>query len=434
MEKKLFNNTRIKGNYIIWCLTHSDVLHPSLNSILGIFLYSIENQSYSYINFSHPDVEKTQNKSYFLDKLLLNPDSYIFNKKEILHKHPSENIDLDSIYYFENNIEIPYEELKTSAHLFFERKYKTNKINNIIPITKHLEYFKKLVEHVLPYISSSSDFYSNKVNKVIYQLEKNPLKINRKKFDKCFELTYEKNNLKDNYLYPYYNPFSTTGRLICSYNGLNLQTLNKENNCRESFIPSNDILVEIDYDGYHIRLIGDLIGYKFKEENIHLYLAKQYFGENPTPQQIKEAKELTFTQLYGGVFHRFTHIPFFKKVQEYVDMLWNTATIQGYIKTPLANRKIFLKNIKENNPYKLLNYVIQAYETERNILILEKILVCLKEYNSKFYLYVYDAFIFDIDETEKNIIPFLKQTISEDGKFPVKIKHSMNLNNFKPYD
>jgi hypothetical protein len=50
----LFNNTKIKGSYIIWGLTHSDQLHPQLNSIIGVFLYNLETEHYSYLNFSHP--------------------------------------------------------------------------------------------------------------------------------------------------------------------------------------------------------------------------------------------------------------------------------------------------------------------------------------------------------------------------------------------
>jgi hypothetical protein len=433
MEKKLFNNVKAKTeNNIIWCLTHSDVLHPRLNSILGIFLYNLDTQSYSYLNFSHPDIEKI-NKSYYLDKVLLSPSSYIFSKKEIMHMHECSCLDLDSLYYLENAAEIPYENFKTNAHIFFERKYETNKINNIIPITKHLESFKKMVEFILPYANGSETFYSNTVNNVLHELEKSSIKINRRKFDRHFELHYEKNNLKENQLYPYYNPYSTTGRFICSYNGLNLQTLNKENGSKEAFIPNNDLFVEIDYDGYHVRLIGELVGYNFGQENVHKYLAKHYFEGEITEENIKKSKELTFHQLYGGIFSKYLYIEFFKKTQEYIDLMWKIYQIQGYIETPLAKRKIKQEHIKECTPQKLFNYLIQAYETERNTLILEKVFVYLRQYKTQMCLYVYDAFIFDVAQAEINILKDLENILSENNKFPVKIKHSNTLNNFKSF-
>ena len=36
----------------------------------------------------------------------------------------------------------------------------------------------------------------------------------------------------------------------------------------------------------------------------------------------KTAKELTFKQLYGGIFDEYKDLPFFKLVKEYTDKLW----------------------------------------------------------------------------------------------------------------
>ena len=38
----------------------------------------------------------------------------------------------------------------------------------------------------------------------------------------------------------------------------------------------------------------------------------------------KKAKELTFKQLYGGVFDQYKDLEFFKKVQVYTDDLWDS--------------------------------------------------------------------------------------------------------------
>ena len=431
MRKKLFNDTKVGEHNIIWCLTHYDKLHPQLNSILGVFLYDIDNQEYSYLNFSHPDLARL-NKTYYLDKIFT-PSSFIFSKKEILHMRKCDSVDIDSLYYFENTSEIPYESLKTNAHTFFERKYQTNKVNNIIPIAKHLEYFKKLVETVLPLISDKNEFYSDKITNVLYNLEKNSIKIDKRKFDKFFELEYEKNNLKENQLYPYYKPYSTTGRFICSYNGLNLQTLNKDDGSKEAFIPNNDYFIVMDFDGYHIRLIGNLIGYKFNKDNVHQYLAKKYFGEDLTETQLKESKELTFRQLYGGIFAKYLHIDFFKKTQEYIDDLWKIFNIQGYVETPLAKRKLSKDHIKNCTPQKLLNYMIQAYETERNTLVLDELFIYLSEYKTRVCLYIYDAFVIDVDASETKILNKIKDILSGNGQFPVKIKQSKTLNNFKSF-
>ena len=36
------------------------------------------------------------------------------------------------------------------------------------------------------------------------------------------------------------------------------------------------MLVEMDYDAYHLRLIGDVIDYKFPDGSVHQHMAKLY--------------------------------------------------------------------------------------------------------------------------------------------------------------
>jgi predicted AAA+ superfamily ATPase len=71
------------------------------------------------------------------------------------------------------------------------------------------------------------------------------------------------------------------------------------------------------------------------------------------------------------------------------------------------------------NPQKLLNYLLQNLETSTNVLILWDILKLLRSKNTKVVLYVYDSFLFDVDETEKDT---LKQIIDIFNKHNLKVK------------
>jgi hypothetical protein len=53
------------------------------------------------------------------------------------------------------------------------------------------------------------------------------------------------------------------------------------------------------------------------------------------------------------------------------------------------------------NPQKLLNYVLQNLETSTNVIILYEIFKILRGKNTKLILYVFDSFLFDVDESEK---------------------------------
>jgi hypothetical protein len=48
-----------------------------------------------------------------------------------------------------------------------------------------------------------------------------------------------------------------------------------------------------------------------------------------------KSKELTFKQLYGGVFDNYKHIEFFSKVDKYVRELWDKFQSEGEITCPV---------------------------------------------------------------------------------------------------
>jgi hypothetical protein len=126
-----------------------------------------------------------------------------------------------------------------------------------------------------------------------------------------------------------------------------------------------------------------------------------------------KAKEITFKQLYGGIWKEYETLDFFRQVKAYTDDLWKTFNTNGYIKCPISDYK-FVKNDLENmNPQKLLNYVLQNLETANNVLILYEIFKILRGKNTKLVLYVYDSFLFDVDESEIDTIEQIKQVFKD---------------------
>ena len=73
-------------------------------------------------------------------------------------------------------------------------------------------------------------------------------------------------------------------------------------------------MVEMDFDAYHLRLIADLLGYKFPDNcNVHEYFGKQYFGkEQLTKEEYEQAKGVSFQLIYGGIYEEFEQIEYFK--------------------------------------------------------------------------------------------------------------------------
>jgi len=93
---------------------------------------------------------------------------------------------------------------------------------------------------------------------------------------------------------------------------------------------------------------------------------------------------------------------------------------------------MYAEHLHEMNPNKLFNYILQATETEHNFYTINNINEALQPYRSRLILYTYDSMLFDYDLTDgKSLIMQLKNVISENGAYPVKIKAGVNYHDMK---
>ena len=76
------------------------------------------------------------------------------------------------------------------------------------------------------------------------------------------------------------------------------------------------------------------------------------------------------------------------------------------------------------NPQKLLNYVLQNLETANNVCILYEIFKILRGKNTKLVLYVYDSFLFDVDDNEKELLEQIAKVIN-DKNLQFKVQNSL---------
>ena len=105
----------------------------------------------------------------------------------------------------------------------------------------------------------------------------------------------------------------------------------------------------------------------------------------------------------------------------WLDFLRNREVV-----TPILQRKIkFDENLNKN---KLFNYVLQALETERNILILDKLSKINLNQKSVPILYTYDSILFDVDSNEDNYIREVKKIMEKDG-FPTQLEVGKDYDN-----
>jgi hypothetical protein len=107
------------------------------------------------------------------------------------------------------------------------------------------------------------EFYQTQFQQAFYNIERNGLKINESLFEERFGQSVSRD--KD-YCYSQYNYFTITGRPSNRFGGINFAALNKEDDTRECFTTrfEDGILIEVDFNSYHPRLIASIVDYDFE--------------------------------------------------------------------------------------------------------------------------------------------------------------------------
>ena len=385
--------------------------HP-VSDELSLLYVKLFNGNEFILPFNHSETLNIE-----IPNLESNTKKYTYDRKKLNHFIKLNNvIDINLLHYLATSTPLYIDDIDTNAHHFFNmRYYKRNNINNIIPVLKHLEkcreidsILKDTIEKYEAYVNLS---YNNEVLDNLSYIESNGLQT------------------IDGTVHSEYNIYTSTGRPSNRFGGTNFAALNKTDGSRKPFVSrfKNGVLVEMDFDGYHLRLIADKIGYKFPEGSVHEYMAKFYGCD------YNESKNRSFKYLYGHIPIDVVQInPFFSKVHDFIKNLWSEYKSKEFIVSDIYNRRIYKKNLSDMNANKLFNYTIQLMETENNMKVLSKLIPEIKDDRSKLILYSYDSFLLDFNmEDSLTYLSKVKKILEQNDKFPVKVSWGLNYHEMK---
>ena len=392
-------------------ISYNDTIHPVKNHISLVYIRPIQASKGFMLCINHSE-SLNGITTDFTDLVKNYEKLYCRDKKEMLHYFPLKTL------YDINTPPTTYIRPTTNTHDLYYRKHKDNpEVNLIIPIVKHYELcemiFKDLKANINNEKTKYNEFFNNRVSVVFNAIERSGIRIRKPIFEEYFhpingESTYTQFNLK-----------TTTTRPSNRFKNVNYAALNKENGCRKSFIPYNNQFVEIDISAYHPSLSAMLVGYSFPTRDIHGHFASLYDVD------YKKSKELTFKQLYGGVFENYKNLEFFQRIEQYIGKNWEKFQNDGFIECSVSGYRFEKDKLDNMNPQKLFNYVLQNLETSMNVLILWDIFCILKECKTKLVLYTYDSFLLDLDESEIDILEKIRQVFK---------KYKLNIKEIKGYD
>ena len=389
-------------------ISNNPYQHPSQNSIIGFYVRPIQGHKGHILPTSHPECENIfEDEIYLWLKGL--ETIYVRDKKEFLHYTILKqlvDITLGSP---------PYILPQTTAHSTLYRRFPDLlTVNQLVPITKHYEVCEQVYDDLEHRVNTAvNPFYNDRAALVFNAIERNGIKIDKNEFEKHFH------PVEDEYVYTAYNYKTLTTRPSNKFGGVNYAALSHKDGSRKSFIPRNNRFVEFDIGAYHPTLAAMLVDYEFGDKDIHKSFAEMYKVD------YAKAKELTFKQLYGGVFDNYKDLPFFKATSEYIRTTWETFQTEGVITCPISNYEYKNDVLEDMNPQKLFNYILQNMETSLNIEILFRIFTLLKGMNTKLVLYTYDSFLLDVDDSELDVLEQIKKVFYK-LKLQIKEKNGIN--------
>ena len=380
--------------------------HSVENEIIAFYIRPLTSKKGYILPLNHPDC--INYKYHEIEEIILSfTKIYVRDKKDTLHFLFLKNL-------YDITLNEQYIKQYTNFHSFIYHKFPNHKENNkLIPIVKHYEVLEKTYFDLKENISKEiNEFYNKKASIVFNYIEKQGLKVTP--HIKTFHP-----QISSDIIYSNYNFKTTTTRPSNSFNNVNFAALNKTNGIRKCFIPSHDLLLEIDISAYHPTILAQLINYDFQTEDIHGEFARIY------NVSYDEAKYKTFQQLYGGVFKEYKHLEFFQLVEKFTKELWDKFNNEGFIEHPVSKFKFIKQNLENMNSQKLLNYYLQHCETVNNIEILWEVIPLFIKSNSKIILYTYDSILIDWDKTEKQLIKNIIDIFSN-KKLNIKLNQGEN--------
>lgn len=302
--------------------------------------------------------------------------------------------------------------------------------NKLIPLTvwgKVLrEYNVKLLQLLRRYhqtIDTPAYTFTKELSEVLQDIEVSGLTVDKTQLRLHYDTKVER-YFKTNKVFSEYNIFTTTGRPSNRFGGINFSALNKSDGSRETFISryTNGVLVQFDFEAYHLRLIADEYNITLPQGSLHTELAKIYFNTDTITDDLYMAsKQKTFEIMYGMSDETYG-IPLF----EHIVKLRKVNTLNNGMMTLPSGMTICMQ---QPNPSKAFNYYVQSLEIVKTLPKLRRVLTLLKDTPHRLILYTYDSILLDMQMFDQELVQVVTEILEEHGKFPVRIYVGENYNN-----
>lgn len=346
--------------------------------------------------------------------------------------HPQGNLTLSAedvlTICYVSNIPTPsleYSPYITQTHNMFDG---VEYINGVIPLmtwsTVLKQYNKQLLDILSYNMFTDAFMYTKRLRTALTEIEMSGICVNKELLISHFGEKIQR-YFPTNMVYSQYNPYTTTGRPSNRFGNINFSALNKHDGSRDCFISRypTGMLIQFDFEAYHLRLIADKLNVTLPLGSIHTELAKIYFDTDDITEELyAKSKQITFEIMYG-MSNETYGFELFERIHNMRARYRNTSTIL------LPNGMEV--NVHSPTPSKLYNYYVQSLETVKTLPKLEKVLAYVKNLNYHLTLYTYDSILLDVEKYDQTVINDIRQILEENGRFPVRVYTGTTYGNLK---
>ncbi len=420
--EKLQNRIETEASVVVPIFVDQNI-HPAGNTVSSIHI--LIDQDYYCVPVKHPDaISMTISLENAFKVITL-------YKREILHTFniPQERVhDVATMLHLSSKNIPEVREYYTPIITRMLQQFQFKNLHLSVPLAIWMEYGRKLTtfirDNFYTEIPDGYEFVSNTIIPTLTQIEKSGITVDVPVLTEHFGDI--KKYISNNTIYSEYNPYTATGRPSNKYGGINFAALNKSDGTRQSFISrygEDGLLIQFDYEAFHLRLVAAQMGYRLPETSVHTFLAQQYYGKaEVTPEEYEASKARTFALMYG-MNEDLGGVEFFHKVRQYSGQLWDIYKTMGYIKTKTGKKII----VDEPSSNKVFNYSVQWLETETALQNVVKVCELLQDKLTKPILYTYDAILLDLHRSETALLPRIKYLL-EEGGYPTRMYKGVNYN------
>lgn len=398
---------RLQGEYAYIHPVFVDATRHYMENKISSYHILFEDGSYYCLAIDHPD------SSYPKEYNVPECQKFIaLHKKPLLDLLGKQNIvDLATLMHMHGEVVPTEDQYYLPAIHQIKNRFRFKNLHYSIPLMVWMEFGEKLLLDMRAFYHRLKDAESEHAFQFVNNLTIPLLQ----KIESAGMMTDS-----GKIVYTDYNIYTATGRPSNASGGINFAALNKADGTRKQFVSrygTDGILVQFDYEAFHLRLAAKLFDYTLPDTPIHTYLARQYYGtQEITPEQYEESKARTFAMMYGHSVQD-GDVDFFKKMKGFSEELWEKYRQEGFVLSGTGRRVV----VPDPSASKVFNYLMQLTETEESLTRINKLVAHLTpEMRSNVILYTYDAILLDCHLENVEMVSELAHSFLTEGGLPIR--------------